>query len=145
MSSLNSVRLIGNLGQNPEGRAMPSGGTAVNLSIATTEKWKDKQSGQQQERTEWHRVVFFGRIGEVCLEYLSKGDLVYIDGSIRTRKYTDKSGVERYSTEIIGQEMKMLIVKGRGERSQHSAGTRTGANGTRQSDPDGDFDDRIPF
>src|ERR1700761_7658217 len=105
---INKVILVGNLGADPETRAMPSGTTVANLRIATSESWRDKQSGEQQERTEWHRVVLFGRLGEVAAEYLKKGSQVYIEGSIRTRKWQDKQGVERYSTEIVGNEMQML-------------------------------------
>src|SRR5216683_7731798 len=93
---------------------MPSGTTVANLRIATSESWRDKQSGEQQERTEWHRVVLFGRLGEVAAEYLKKGSQVYIEGSLRTRKWQDKQGVERYSTEIVGNEMQMLGGRGGG-------------------------------
>jgi single-strand DNA-binding protein len=147
VSSLNSVQLIGRLGKEPESRAMPSGSTVCNLSIATTEKWKDKQSGQPQERTEWHRVVVFGRSGDACAEYLSKGDLVFVQGGIRTRKYT-KDGVERYSTEIVAQDVQFLHTKGRAGQSQREpapTGNRRAATGTNQSDAESDFDDSIPF
>jgi single-strand DNA-binding protein len=105
---VNKVILIGNLGADPETRAMPSGTTVANLRIATSESWRDKQSGEQQERTEWHRVALFGRLGEIAAEYLKKGSQVYIEGSLRTRKWQDKQGNERYSTEIVGNEMQML-------------------------------------
>jgi single-strand DNA-binding protein len=105
---INKVILVGNLGADPETRAMPSGTTVANLRIATSESWRDKQSGEQQERTEWHRVVLFGRLGEVAAEYLKKGSQVYIEGSLRTRKWQDKQGTERYSTEIVGNDMQML-------------------------------------
>src|SRR5579871_2180829 len=111
---VNKVILIGNLGADPETRAMPSGTTVANLRIATSESWRDKQSGEQQERTEWHRVVLFGRLGEIAAEYLKKGSQVYIEGSIRTRKWQDKSGQERYSTEIVGNDMQMLGGRGGG-------------------------------
>ncbi len=111
---INKVILVGNLGADPETRAMPSGTTVANLRIATSESWRDKQSGEQQERTEWHRVVLFGRLGEVAAEYLKKGSQVYIEGSLRTRKWQDKSGVERYSTEIVGNDMQMLGGRGGG-------------------------------
>src|SRR5579862_6205572 len=111
---VNKVILVGNLGADPETRAMPSGTTVANLRIATSESWRDKQSGEQQERTEWHRVVLFGRLGEVAAEYLKKGSQVYIEGSLRTRKWQDKQGVERYSTEIVGNEMQMLGGRGGG-------------------------------
>ena len=111
---INKVILVGNLGADPETRAMPSGTTVANLRIATSESWRDKQSGEQQERTEWHRVVLFGRLGEVAAEYLKKGSQVYIEGSLRTRKWQDKSGTERYSTEIVGNDMQMLGGRGGG-------------------------------
>jgi single-strand DNA-binding protein len=109
---INKVILIGNLGADPETRAMPSGTTVANLRVATSESWRDKQSGEQQERTEWHRVAFFGRLAEVAGEYLRKGSQVYIEGSLRTRKWQDKQGNERYSTEIIGNDLQMLGGRG---------------------------------
>ena len=111
---INKVILIGNLGADPETRAMPSGMTVANLRVATSESWRDKQSGEQQERTEWHRVAMFGRLAEIAAEYLKKGSQVYIEGSLRTRKWTDKQGNERYSTEIIGNELQMLGGRGGG-------------------------------
>lgn len=105
---INKVILVGNLGADPETRAMPSGTTVANLRIATSESWRDKQSGEQQERTEWHRVALFGRLGEIAAEYLKKGSQVYIEGSLRTRKWQDKQGNERYTTEIVANEMQML-------------------------------------
>jgi single-strand DNA-binding protein len=125
---INKVILVGNLGADPETRAMPSGSTVANLRIATSESWRDKQSGEQQERTEWHRVVLFGRLGEVAAEYLKKGSQVYIEGSLRTRKWQDKQGVERYSTEIVGNEMQML--GGRGGGGGMSGGPGGGASGS---------------
>jgi single-strand DNA-binding protein len=122
---INKVILIGNLGADPETRAMPSGTTVANLRIATSESWRDKQSGEQQERTEWHRVALFGRLAEIAGEYLRKGSQVYIEGSLRTRKWQDKQGNERYSTEIIGNELQML-----GGRSGAGAGAGAGAEGS---------------
>ena len=166
---INKVILVGNLGADPETRAMPSGTTVANLRIATSESWRDKQSGEQQERTEWHRVVLFGRLGEVAAEYLKKGSQVYIEGSLRTRKWQDKSGTERYSTEIVGNDMQMLGGRGGAggpggglERSSGSgssgSGTARGGSGgggdplSEYSHSDGpsaggrdDFDDDIPF
>jgi single-strand DNA-binding protein len=107
MASVNKVILIGNLGRDPEIRYMPSGDALATLSVATTDSWKDK-SGEKQERTEWHRVSMFGRLAEIAGEYLKKGSQVYIEGRIQTRKYTDKDGAEKYSTEIVANEMKML-------------------------------------
>ena len=121
---INKVILIGNLGADPETRAMPSGTTVANLRIATSESWRDKQTGEQQERTEWHRVALFGRLAEIAGEYLRKGSQVYIEGSLRTRKWQDKQGNERYSTEIVGNELQML-----GGRGGASAGA--GAEGAR--------------
>ncbi len=109
---VNKVILVGNLGADPETRAMPSGSSVANLRIATTESWRDKQSGEQQERTEWHRVALFGRLAEIAAEYLHKGSQVYIEGSLRTRKWQDKQGNERYSTEIVASEMQMLWGRG---------------------------------
>jgi single-strand DNA-binding protein len=149
---LNKVILIGNLGADPETRAMPSGLTVANLRVATSENWRDKQSGEQQERTEWHRVALFGRLGEVAAEYLRKGSQVYIEGSLRTRKWTDKQGVDRYSTEIIGNEM--LMLGGRGGGAAVGAGASAAAPEGREHPPEtadtgsrsgNDFDDDIPF
>jgi len=161
---VNKVILIGHLGADPETRAMPSGSSVANLRIATTESWRDKQSGEQQERTEWHRVALFGRLAEIAGEYLRKGSQVYIEGSLRTRKWQDKQGNERYSTEIVGNEMQML--GGRGAAGAGATGASAGASGgaPREPMPDyagsgggggagggvsggerEDFDDDIPF
>jgi single-strand DNA-binding protein len=161
---VNKVILIGHLGADPETRAMPSGSSVANLRIATTESWRDKQSGEQQERTEWHRVALFGRLAEIASEYLRKGSQVYIEGSLRTRKWQDKQGNERYSTEIVGNEMQMLGGRG-GAGAGAGAGGGGGAAGgmPREPAPDyggggaggagggggggerEDFDDDIPF
>ncbi|HEV2169452.1 MAG TPA: single-stranded DNA-binding protein [Candidatus Binatus sp.] len=157
---VNKVILIGHLGADPETRAMPSGSSVANLRIATTESWRDKQSGEQQERTEWHRVALFGRLAEIAGEYLRKGSQVYIEGSLRTRKWQDKQGNERYSTEIVGNEMQML--GGRGGAGAGAAPAMGGASAgaPREPLPDypgpgggsasgggerEDFDDDIPF
>ena len=108
MASLNKVILIGNLGKDPETRYAPSGDAICNLTLATTETWKDKTSGERREATEWHRVVFFGRVAEVAAQYLRKGSQVYVEGRLQTRKWQDKEGQDRYTTEIRGDEMKML-------------------------------------
>lgn len=105
---INKVILVGNLGQDPEVRYLPSGGAVTNVSIATTESWKDKQTGQQQDRTEWHRVVFFNRLAEIAGEYLKKGSQIYIEGKLQTRKWQAQDGTDRYSTEIVANEMQML-------------------------------------
>lgn len=112
---VNKVIIIGNIGQDPEVKYMPSGGAVTNVSIATSETWKDKNTGQPQERTEWHRVVFFNRLGEIAGEYLKKGSKVYIEGSLRTRKWQAQDGSDRYTTEIVANEMQML--DGRGDNA----------------------------
>lgn len=109
---INKVILIGNLGQDPEVKYMPSGNAVTNLTLATSDTWKDKQTGQPQERTEWHRVVFFNRLAEIAGEYLRKGSKVYIEGALRTRKWQDQSGQDRYTTEIVASEMQMLDGRG---------------------------------
>ncbi|MBM3364167.1 MAG: single-stranded DNA-binding protein [Betaproteobacteria bacterium] len=108
MASVNKVIIVGNLGRDPETRYMPSGDAITNIAVATTDKWKDKSTGEQKEATEWHRISFFGRLAEVAGQYLKKGSQVYIEGKLRTRKYTDKDGVEKYSTEIVADVMQML-------------------------------------
>ena len=152
---VNKVILVGNLGADPETRAMPSGSTVANLRIATSESWRDKTSGEQQERTEWHRVALFGRLAEIASEYLRKGSQVYIEGSLRTRKWQDKQGQERFTTEIVGNELQMLGGRGGGgagggggggggyERSGSSGGAGSsggsaGASGGRGAGSGGD-------
>lgn len=108
MASVNKVIIVGNLGRDPEMRAFPSGDQVANVTIATTDKWKDKQSGEMKEATEWHRVVFNGRLAEIVGQYLRKGSQIYVEGSLRTRKWTDKDGVEKYTTEIRADQMQML-------------------------------------
>jgi single-strand DNA-binding protein len=145
---VNKVILVGNLGADPETRYMPSGGAVTNIRIATSESWKDKTSGEQQERTEWHNVVFFGRLAEIAAEYLRKGRQVYVEGSLRTRKWEGKDGGERYTTEIVASEMQML-----GGRAGGSGGfdsppaqpKRSEQQPSSQSGPSDDFDDDIPF
>ena len=109
---INKVILVGNLGNDPEHRVLPSGGGVTNISLATSESWKDKTSGEQKERTQWHRVVFFNRLSEIAAEYLRKGSKVYVEGTLRTRKWQDQSGQDRYTTEIVGAEMQMLDSRG---------------------------------
>ncbi len=156
---INKVILVGNLGADPETRAMPSGTTVANIRIATSESWKDRTSGEQQERTEWHRVALFGRLGEIAAEYLRKGSQVYIEGSLRTRKWQDKQGNERYSTEIVANEMQMLGGRGgagggAGAGSSMSGGGQEPRDRTDYAEPPTsgastggreDFDDDIPF
>jgi single-strand DNA-binding protein len=117
---INKVILIGNLGQDPEVKYMPSGGAVANISLATSETWKDKNTGQPQERTEWHRVVFFNRLGEVVGEYLKKGAKIYVEGSLRTRKWQAQDGTDRYTTEIVASEMQMLDGNGNREGDRYS-------------------------
>ena len=112
---INKFIIVGNIGQDPEVKYMPSGGAVTNVSIATSETWKDKNTGQPQERTEWHRVVFFNRLGEIAGEYLKKGSKVYVEGSLRTRKWQAQDGTDRYTTEIVASEMQML--DGRGDNA----------------------------
>lgn len=109
---INKVILIGNVGKDPETRYMPSGGAVTNITVATSESWKDKNTGDKQERTEWNRVVFFNRLGEIAGEYLKKGSKVYVEGSLRTRKWQDNNGQDKYTTEIVGSEMQMLDSRG---------------------------------
>jgi single-strand DNA-binding protein len=158
---INKVILIGNLGADPETRAMPSGSTVANLRVATSESWRDKQTGEQQERTEWHRVALFGRLAEIAGEYLKKGSQVYIEGSLRTRKWQDKQGNDRYSTEIIGDELQMLGGRGGGgggggasvstggEAGGRAAGGGAPATPAFSEESGGgrgeEFDDDIPF
>ncbi len=108
MASVNKVIVVGNLGRDPETRYMPSGDAMTNIAVATTDKWKDKATGEQKEATEWHRIAFFGKLAEIAGQYLKKGSQVYIEGKLRTRKWTDKDGVEKYTTEIIADSMQML-------------------------------------
>jgi single-strand DNA-binding protein len=156
---VNKVILVGHLGADPETRAMPSGMTVSNLRLATSESWKDKQSGEQQERTEWHNVALFGRLGEIAGEYLRKGSQVYIEGRLRTRKWQDKEGHDRYTTEIQVNDMQMLDGRGGGGGGEDYAGgggARSSAPPSRGSAPakpasaaehgGGSFeDDDIPF
>ena len=149
---INKVILVGNLGQDPEVKYMPSGNAVTNITVATSESWKDKTTGQAQERTEWHRVVFFNRLAEIAGEYLRKGSKVYVEGSLRTRKWQDQSGQDRYTTEIVSSEMQML--DGRNEngstpRQQTPSSNpvpshqqQAPANSPQSFD---DFDDDIPF
>ena len=135
MRGVNKVILVGNLGQAPDQRATAGGKQVTNITVATSESWKDKQTGENQERTEWHRVVFFNRLAEVAGEYLKKDSKVYIEGKLQTRKW-EKDGVERYTTEIIAHEMQMLDPKGGSRKPQQQSGP--------PKDPD-DLSDDIPF
>jgi single-strand DNA-binding protein len=159
---LNKVMLIGNLGADPEVRYMPSGGAVTNISLATTRRWKDKQSGERRDATEWHRIVFFNRLAEVAGEYLRKGSQVYIEGRIQTRKWQDQSGQDRYSTEILADEMQMLGSRSGGtanfgdnqaqQTNTNAPAPSTPSPAPQQNNPNtpppaavDDFDDDIPF
>lgn len=161
---VNKVIIVGNCGQDPETRFMPSGGAVTNLSVATSESWKDKTSGQPQERTEWHRVVFFNRLAEIAGEYVKKGSKLYVEGSLRTRKWQNKEGQDQYTTEIVASEMQMLDSRG-GQDGGQGGGYQAPQQGgyqqpAAQSKPQGgqqpapqqqapqsmdSFDDDIPF
>jgi len=149
---INKVILVGNLGKDPEVRYMPNGQAVANVTIATSESWKDKNTGEQQEKTEWHRVVFFRRLAEIVGEYLKKGSKIYVEGKLQTRKWQDNQGQDRYTTEIIANEMQMLDSRGSG------GGANAGGNNYSSNTPPpieqsqapqmaaaGDFDDDIPF
>jgi single-strand DNA-binding protein len=144
---INKVIIVGNLGADPETRYMPSGSAVTNLSIATSEQWKDKQTGEQKERTEWHKVAMFNRLAEIAAEYLRKGSQVYIEGKLRTRKWQDRDGNDRWTTEVIADEMQMLGGRGGGGSAPMSSDSGPGggsSGGPPQSPPD-DFEDDIPF
>ena len=143
MASLNKVMLIGSLGRDPEIRYMPNGDAACNLSVATSESWKDK-SGEKQERTEWHRISMFGKLAEIAGQYLAKGSSVYLEGKLQTRKWTDKDGVDKYTTEIIADRMQML--GGKEQRQDQQQEQRKESQPSRQQRPPADsFDDDIPL
>jgi len=144
---INKVILVGNLGADPETRYMPSGSAVTNLSVATSESWKDKQTGEQKDRTEWHKVAMFNRLAEVAAEYLRKGSQVYIEGKIRTRKWQDRDGNDRWTTEIIADEMQMLGGRGGGGggSAPMSSGQDSGPPSTPPKAGPDDFDDDIPF
>ena len=155
MASVNKVILIGNLGRDPETRYMPDGGAITNISLATTETWKDK-NGEKQEKTEWHRVAFFGKLAEIAGEYLKKGSQCYVEGRLQTRKWQDKDGVDKYTTEIVADRMQML-----GSRQGMGGGDRAGGGDMPERESGGgraaaqpaaktggkfdDFEDDIPF
>ena len=149
MRGVNKVILVGNLGNDPEVRYTPAGAAIANMTIATSESWKDKATGQAQDRTEWHKVVMFNKLGEIAGQYLSKGSKVYIEGSLRTRKWQDKSGADRYTTEIVASEMQMLDSKpqdGQQAARQQPAHTKQAvAEPLPPLANFDDFDDSIPF
>ena len=155
---VNKVIIVGNLGGDPETRYMPSGSAVTNFTVATNESWKDKQTGEQKERTEWHKVAMFNRLAEIAAEYLRKGSQVYIEGKLRTRKWQGQDGQDRYTTEIIADEMQMLGGRGGagagagaggggsfGGGGQQGGGQQGGGGNAPPQPGDGDFDDDIPF
>lgn len=139
---VNKAILVGHLGRDPEIRYAASGAAIANVSLATSESWKDKQSGENQERTEWHRVVFFGRLAEIVGEYLKKGSQVYVEGRIQTRKWQDKDGNDRYTTEIVASDMQMLGGRATGAEG---AAAESAPGRAASAVPPADFDDDIPF
>ncbi len=154
MASINKVIIVGNLGRDPENRYMPSGEQVTSIAVATTDRWRDKATGEQKEATEWHRVSFFGKLAEIAGQYLKKGSQVYIEGRLRTRKYTDKEGIERYATEIIADTMQMLgnrpgsgePMEDRGGSSRQSSGGGSAPRQAPSRAPNlSDMDDDIPF
>ncbi len=149
---INKVILIGNLGQDPESRSFPDGGSVCNISVATSESWKDNQTGQQQERTEWHRVVFRQRLAEIAAQYLKKGSKVYIEGKLQTRKWTNQQGQDQYTTEIVAREMQMLDSRSDNEPAPQQQGyqqapQQAAPQQAPQPAPGGfdDFNDDTPF
>lgn len=159
---LNKVMVMGNLGADPEARYMPSGSAVTTIRVATSEVWKDRQSGEKQERTEWHRIVLFNRLGEIAAQYLKKGSRVFVEGSLRTNKWQDQSGNDRYTTEIIASSMQLMDAKGTGSSAFDDESDSSGADAppsppphaSKSSKPkatatattlDEEFDDDIPF
>jgi len=154
---INKVILIGNLGKDPEVRYIPSGGAVVNITMATSDSWKDKTTGEARDRTEWHNVVFFNKLAEIVGQYLKKGSKVYVEGSLRTRKWQDKEGQDRYTTEIVANDMQMLDSRGGGGNDDYSSVSRSSAPSSQSAParqnaavsappPDDNFeDDDIPF
>ena len=148
MASLNKVLIIGNLGRDPETRYMPSGDAMTTIAVATTETWKDKQTGEKQEKTEWHRVVFFKQLAEIVGKYVRKGSKLYIEGSLRTRKWQDQQGIDRYTTEIVANDMQMLDSRHDEERPDNNEpayAAQTPMSTNNQSPVLQDFDDDVPF
>lgn len=148
---INKVILIGNLGNDPEVRYMPNGSAVANVTLATSESWKDKQTNEQHDRTEWHRLVFFNRLAEITGEFLRKGSKIYVEGRLQTRKWQDKNGQDRYTTEIIVGEMQMLDSRGSGNAGEHTsqAGQESRSSSTKapveMTEAEGFTDDDIPF
>jgi single-strand DNA-binding protein len=157
MASVNKVIIVGNVGRDPETRYLPSGDAVTNLSVATSDRYKDKATGEMKENTEWHRIAFFGKLAEIAGQYLKKGSQVYVEGRLRTRKWTDQSGQEKYSTEIVADSMQMLGGRAPGESGGMGAGMSSGSSGgggfkersqeapAPASSNFGSMDDDIPF
>ena len=140
---INKVIIVGNLGADPDSRAMPSGNAVTNISVATSESWNDRETGEKQEKTEWHRVVFFNRLAEIAAQYLKKGSQVYVEGKLQTRKWEDNEGNERWTTEVVANQMQML-----GDRMSNDMSNDNASSSQSSSDNDfstDDFDDDIPF
>ena len=140
---INKVIIVGNLGADPDSRAMPSGNAVTNISVATSESWNDRETGEKQEKTEWHRVVFFNRLAEIAAHYLKKGSQVYVEGKLQTRKWEDKEGNERWTTEVVANQMQML-----GDRMSNDMSNDNASSSQSSSDNDfstDEFDDDIPF
>ena len=140
---INKVIIVGNLGADPDSRAMPSGNAVTNISVATSESWNDRETGEKQEKTEWHRVVFFNRLAEIAAQYLKKGSQVYVEGKLQTRKQEDKEGNERWTTEVVANQMQML-----GDRMSNDMSNDNASSSQSSSDNDfstDEFDDDIPF
>ena len=140
---INKVIIVGNLGADPDSRAMPSGNAVTNISVATSESWNDRDTGEKQEKTEWHRVVFFNRLAEIAAQYLKKGSQVYVEGKLQTRKWEDKEGNERWTTEVVANQMQML-----GDRMSKDMSNDNASSSQSSSDNDfstDEFDDDIPF
>ena len=140
---INKVIIVGNLGADPDSRAMPSGNAVTNISVATSESWNDRDTGEKKEKTEWHRVVFFNRLAEIAAQYLKKGSQVYVEGKLQTRKWEDKEGNERWTTEIVANQMQMLGDRMSGDISNDNASSSQSSSDN--DNPDIEFDDDIPF
>ncbi len=145
MRGINKVTILGVTGADPEIRNMPNGNSVANLSVATSEQWKDKATGQRQEKTEWHRIVFFGRLAEVVEKYVKKGNQIYIEGRLQTRKWTDKQGNDRYTTEIVAAEMQMLGGRSQQNQRQNTPTTNQPQSNSSSVGDNGYFDDEPPF
>ena len=145
MASINKVIIVGNLGRDPETRYTTGGEAICNIAVATSDRWKDKATGEQREATEWHRISAFGKLAEIMGQYLKKGSQVYIEGKIRTRKYTDKDGIEKFATDIIADQMQMLGGKSEGTQEQSKPPARSEASAGRGVSSTEQIDDSIPF